>query len=120
MLTRITLLVEQVHSQISMAEHLSDVLASGLEVLQSIYNNQLQILNNRLAMLVGYLTIIGTALLVPNTIATVMSQTNIFTFGPGDLWWYLTLLVVSTIVATIFSWWAVKRMRLLPERPDEG
>ena len=119
-LTRITLLVEQVHSQISMAEHLSDVLASGLEVLQSIYNNQLQILNNRLAMLVGYLTIIGTALLVPNTIATVMSQTNIFTFGPGDLWWYLTLLVGSTVIATIFSWWAVKRMGLLPERPDEG
>ena len=35
-------------------------------------------LNNRLAMLVGYLTSIGTALLVPNTIGTVMSQTNIF------------------------------------------
>ncbi len=119
-LTRISLLVEQVHSQISMAEHLSDVLASGLEVLQSIYNNQLQILNNRLAMLVGYLTIIGTALLVPNTIATVMSQTNIFTFGPGDLWWYLTMLAVSTVVATVLSWWAVKRMGLLPERPDEG
>ncbi len=119
-LARITRLVDQVHSQISMAEHLSDVLASGLEVLQSIYNNQLQILNNRLALLVGYLTIIGTALLVPNTIATVMSQTNIFAFTPADLGWYLTLLVGSTIVATVFSWWAVKRVGLLPSRPDEG
>jgi magnesium transporter len=114
---RISGLIGEVHAQIGLAEHLSDVLASGLEVLQSIYNNQLQILNNRLALVVAYLTIIGTALLVPNTIATVMGN-PMFTFRPEDTGWYLYLIVGSTIVATIFSWWAVDRLGLLPKSPD--
>jgi magnesium transporter len=116
---RITGLVGEVHAQIGLAEHLSDVLASGLEVLQSIYNNQLQILNNRLALLVAYLTIIGTALLVPNTIATVMGNA-MFDFHPGDEGWYLGLIVGSTVVSTFFSWWAVKKLGLLPSRPDSN
>ncbi len=60
------------------------MLASGLEVLQSIYNNQLQILNNKLALLGAYLAIIGTALLVPNTIATVAGN-SMFRFEAGDI-----------------------------------
>lgn len=116
-LDRITGLINEVHAQISLAEHLSDVLASGLEVLQSIYNNQLQILNNRLAMLVAYLTIIGTALLVPNTIATVMGN-GMFHFSEADEGWYIALIVVSTIVATFLSWLVVEKMGLLPKRPD--
>ncbi len=119
LLDKINGLLNEVHSQIGLAEHLSEVLASGLEVLQSIYNNQLQIINNRLSFLMGILTIIGTALLVPNTIATVMSQTNIFNVTPADMWWYLTMIVGSTVVATIFAWWAVKRMGFLPKHPDE-
>ncbi len=116
-LDRLTGLLSEVHTQIGLAEHLSDVLASGMEVLQSIYNNQLQILNNRLAMLVAYLTIIGTALLVPNTTATVMGN-SMFQMQAGDAPWYLELIAVSTIAATLVSWWAVKRMGLLPKSPD--
>ncbi len=119
LLDKINGLLNEVHSQIGLAEHLSEVLASGLEVLQSIYNNQLQIINNRLSFLMGILTIIGTALLVPNTIATVMSQTSIFALTPADMWWYLALLAGSTVVATTFAWWAVKRMGFLPKHPDE-
>ena len=114
---KISGLVGAVQAQIGLAEHLSEVLASGLEVLQSIYNNQLQVLNNRLALLVAYLTIIGTALLVPNTIATVMGN-SMFNFQPSDSGWYITLILGSTVVATFFSWWAVKRLGLLPSRPD--
>ena len=119
LLDKINGLLNEVHGQIGLAEHLSEVLASGLEVLQSIYNNQLQIINNRLSFLMGILTIIGTALLVPNTIATVMSQTNIFMVTPADMWWYLSLIIGSTVIATIFAWWAVKRMGFLPKHPDE-
>jgi magnesium transporter len=116
-INKMTWLITEVHSHIGLAEHMSDVLASGLEVLQSIYNNQLQILNNRLALLVAYLTIIGTALLVPNTIATVAGN-SMFKWGVQDEGWYLTLIVVSTIVATLISWLVVKKMGLLPKSPD--
>ncbi len=116
-LVKINALISEVNSQIGLAEHLSEVLVSGLEVMQSIYNNQLQILNNRLAMLIAYLTIIGTALLVPNTIATIVSG-SMFEFTPADQSWYLPLLVGSTIIATIFAWLFVKKMGWLPENTD--
>jgi magnesium transporter len=119
LLQRIGILGDDISRQISLAEHMSEVLASGLEVLQSIYNNQLQILNNRLALMVGYLTIIGTALLVPNTIATIAGN-QMFPFTTMDIPAYLTLLIGSTVVATIVSWWAVKKYGLLPKRPDEN
>ncbi|MDD1671596.1 MAG: CorA family divalent cation transporter [Methanomicrobiales archaeon] len=116
-LNRITALIGEVNSHIGLAEHLSEVLASGLEVLQSIYNNQLQVLNNRMALLVAYLTIIGTAILVPNTIATVAGN-PMFNFSSADIYWYIPLIVVSTILATVASWWAVKRLGLLPKSPE--
>lgn len=47
-LDKIGSLISEVHQQLSFAEHVSDVLASGLESLQSIYNNQLQDQNNLL------------------------------------------------------------------------
>jgi len=117
LLQRIGILGDDINRQISLSEHMSEVLASGLEVLQSIYNNQLQILNNRLAMLVGYLTIIGTALLVPNTIATVAGN-QMFPFTQNDIGLYLAVLILSTALATIVAWWAVKKLGYLPERPD--
>jgi magnesium transporter len=110
-------LVSEVGTQIGLAEHLSEVLASGLEVLQSIYNNQLQILNNRLALMVAYLTIIGTALLVPNTIATVAGN-SMFGFTQNDVGWYLSLIVISTVFATILAWFVVKKLGLLPSSPE--
>jgi magnesium transporter len=119
LLQRVGILGDDISRQISLAEHMSEVLASGLEVLQSIYNNQLQILNNRLALMVGYLTIIGTALLVPNTIATIAGN-QMFPFSQMDIPAYLSLLIGSTIIATIVSWWAVKKYGLLPKRPDEN
>ncbi|MFA5332963.1 MAG: CorA family divalent cation transporter [Candidatus Nanoarchaeia archaeon] len=115
----ITVQLEKVHTQISLAEDLSNVLASGLAVLQSIYNNQLQVINNRMTYMMGILTVIGTALLVPNTIATILSQTNIFLFTPADTGWYLSFLIFITVVATFISWWWVKKIGLLPNNPEQ-
>jgi magnesium transporter len=112
-LDRINALTGEVSAQIGLAEHLSEVLASGLEVLQSIYNNQLQILNNKLAMLAAYLAIIGTALLVPNTIATIAGN-SMFQFTPDMVPLYLGFIVVTTVVATIFTFWVLKSRGLLP------
>lgn len=116
-LDRLSMLVTEVNTQIGLAEHLSEVLASGLEVMQSIYNNQLQILNNRLALMMGYLTIIGTALLVPNTIATVASG-PFFNFTPKDEGLYLLVLIVSTVMSTIVAWLVVRKMGLLPRKRE--
>ena len=110
-------LVEDVNRQIGLAEHMSDVLSSGLEVLQSIYNNQLQNLNNRLALLMTYLTIIGTAVLVPNTLATMMGN-GVFEIGPHDLWWYLILMIGSTVIATAGVYLWVKKQGWLPKKMD--
>jgi magnesium transporter len=115
LLYRMSLLAEDVNRQIALAEHMSDVLASGLEVLQTIYNNQLQALNNRMAMVMTYLTIIGTAVLVPNTLATILGN-SAFAMEPNDVGWYWALLVGSTVVATALAYWWVKRRGWLPKK----
>ncbi len=117
LLGKMTFLAEDVNRQIGLAEHMSEVLASGLEVLQSIYNNQLQALNNRLALVMTYLTIIGTAVLVPNTLATIFSN-SAFGMTSDDIWWYVPTLVVSTIAATGLSYWWVTKMGWMPKKVD--
>jgi len=167
-LDKISMLIREVRDHLSLAEHLSEVLASGLECLQSIHNNQLQdrnnilqdrnnvlqeknnkladlnnklqgknnllqeksnkltmlnnrlsVLNNRITLLAVFLAIIGAGFVVPNTIATVMSQTNIFIFTPADMGWYLTLITASTVVATLLVWFWVKKKGLLPKTAEE-
>ncbi|HZV47715.1 MAG TPA: hypothetical protein VFG06_10280, partial [Thermodesulfovibrionales bacterium] len=87
---------------IELSEQMSNVLSSGLEVMQSIYNNQLQNLNNRFALVTAYLTVLGTAFLVPNTIATIAGS-GVMEGKMGAQWWYIPLLGISTIGATAAS-----------------
>ncbi len=167
-LDRVASLQNEVHQQLSLAEHLSDVLASGLESLKSIYNNQLQdknnqlqdrnnqlqdlnntlqsrnnllqeknnqlqdfnntlseknnqltATNNRITMLGAFLAILGAGFFVPNTIATVFSQTNIFMFSPRDMPWYIALILTSTVITLALVYWWVKRIGLLPNISDD-
>jgi magnesium transporter len=113
----LSVMTDEVKSQIGLAEHMSEVLASGLEVMQTIYNNQLQHLNNRLALVMTYLTIVGTAVLVPNTIATILGN-SVFDFGPSAWWWYLLLMVGATVIATWAVWYWIKRMGFIPKKQD--
>jgi magnesium transporter len=115
-LTRIGLLVEDVNRQIALSEHMSQVLASGLEVLQALYNNQLQVLNNRMALTMTWLTILGTAVLVPNTLATVFG--SMIGLDSDVLMWYIVVLVLSTLNATYLAYWWVKRWVKLPTSPS--
>jgi len=116
-LNKLGILAEDVNRQISLAEHMSDVLSSGLEVLQTIYNNQLQSLNNRLALIMTYLTIIGTAVLVPNTLATVFGN-SAFNMQSKDIGWYLTVIIGSTVLATGLVYWWVRRRGWIPKKMD--
>jgi magnesium transporter len=103
LLGRIGILSDNIDRHIELSEQMSNVLSSGLEVMQSIYNNQLQDMNNRFALVTAYLTVLGTALLVPNTIATIAGSGAIMGVTMGEQEWYLPLLVISTIVATAVS-----------------
>jgi O-antigen/teichoic acid export membrane protein len=78
------------------------------------------VLNNRITLLAVFLAIISAGFVVPNTIATVMSQTNIFIFTPADMGWYLTLIIGSTVAATLLVWFWVKRKGLLPKAEENG
>jgi magnesium transporter len=117
LLNLLNVMTDEVKGQIGLAEHMSEVIASGLEVMQTIYNNQLQILNNKLAMVVAYLTIAGTAILVPNTIATMLGDA-VFNIGPEDMWWYAILMIGATLIATVGAWWWVKKIGWMPTKPD--
>ncbi len=116
LLARLGSLASEVNLHIGLAEHLSEVLASGLEVLQSIYNNQLQILNNKMALMVAYLTIIGTAVLVPNTIATVLSNPA-YGLDTADATWFTLLIIISTVISTYIAYVWVKKKNWLPSGP---
>lgn len=111
-LAQVGLLVEDVNRQISLSEHMSEVLASGLEVLQALYNNQLQILNNRMALTMTWLTILGTAVLVPNTLATIFG----FVFNLEARWliWTLSVMTFATVASTCLAYWWVRRKVQLP------
>ena len=121
-------MVDQVKSQIGLSEHMSEVLASGIEATQAIYNNQLTIannqltisnnqltiLNNRFAKLVAYLTIVGTALLIPNTIATMLGN-SVWVYGPSSLGLYLLLIIGATAFGSILMWYWIRKTGLLFE-----
>jgi len=102
LLGRIGILSDNIDRHIELSEQMSNVLSSGLEVMQSIYNNQLQNLNNRFALVTAYLTVLGTAFLVPNTIATIAGS-GVMEGTMGAQWWYVPLLIFSTIGATAVS-----------------
>jgi len=114
LLQRIGILGDDINRQIALSEHMSEVLASGLEVLQTIYNNQLQMLNNRLAFLATWLAVLATAGLVPNTLATI--------FGIGKIndlidWpWIITILIISTIICTYLMYLLFKKKEWLPPK----
>jgi magnesium transporter len=119
LLNIISVMIDEVKGQIGLAEHMSEVLASGLEVMQTIYNNQLQSLNNRFALVMTYLTIIGTAVLVPNTLATIFGNT-VVSLEPSDLWWYILMMVGATVFATVGVWLWLKKMGWLPKKSENN
>jgi magnesium transporter len=102
LLGRIGILSDNIDRHIELSEQMSNVLSSGLEVMQSIYNNQLQNLNNRFALVTAYLTVLGTAFLVPNTLATIAGS-GIMGGTMAAQWWYVPLLIGSTVIATLVS-----------------
>ena len=114
-LQKVGMLSTDLTRQISISEQMSTVLASGLEVLQSIYNNQLTILNNRMALIAVWLAILGTAFIVPNTIATIFgTQIGEHLEWRTELW----IILLSTVASVIFAYWFVRQKGFLPPKAD--
>jgi len=125
-LNRVSALVDEVKAQLGLSEHMSEVLASGIEATQAIYNNQLTVannqltisnnqltkMNNRFALLAAYLAVVGTALLIPNTIATVLGN-SVWVYGPEDMGLYLILILGATIIGGLVMWMWIRRQGFL-------
>ena len=85
--------------QIQMAEHVLEVLTAGMNVLQTE-------VSNKLGGFLLWLTVVGTAVLVPNTLATVYGA---FPAAEGEELPRLVGLVLSTAAATFASYWVVHK-----------
>lgn len=114
-LQKVGMLSTDLTRQISISEQMSTVLASGLEVLQSIYNNQLQILNNKMSMIAVWMGVLGAAFIVPNTIATV--------FGTPiaehvDWRTQLIILVLSTLFSGFLAYYIFRKKGLVPPKAE--
>ena len=64
-------------------------------------------------MVMTYLTIVGTAVLVPNTLATILGN-GVFSLSPADVVWYAPMMFFSTAFASWVAWWWIRRMGSLP------
>jgi len=114
-LQKISLLSSDLTRQISISEQMSSVLASGLEVLQSIYNNQLTILNNRISVLAMWIAIVGAAFIVPNTIATIFGTP----IGEHFEWRIQLLIIIfSTVFSIIGVYWFIKKRGIMSQKID--
>jgi magnesium transporter len=117
LLARVNLLGDDVQRHIQLSEHMSEVLSGGLEVMQSIYNNQLQALNNRMSFVITWLTVLGTAVLVPNTLATVLSAAPP-ALRIEDPILYFAVMAGSTLISTTAAYVWVKKAAPLPKQLD--
>jgi magnesium transporter len=116
-LGRLNLMSEDVARQVELSENMSEVLVSGMDVLQALYNNQLLVINNRMVLALTWMTVLGTALLVPNTLATIFS----YVFGldfPLMIWSLSVILMATATMSTLAYWWT-KSWTVVPRSPDE-
>jgi magnesium transporter len=108
-LVKFDIILADLDRQLSMAEHVLEVLAGGMSVLQTMFQANLQTVSNRMTTVLLWLTIVGTAILLPNTLATIYG----IPFLPlveGDWILIIVSLGVSTIFGTIFVYFFVRKI----------
>ena len=107
-LEKFEVILGRLDRQIQMAENVMEVISTGVTIIQTETSNQL-------TKLIVWLTVAATAVLVPNTIATI--------FGIPDLqisWtWIIPILVVSTLISIIVTYRWTKQWRVNPFRTQK-
>ncbi|HEY3420694.1 MAG TPA: CorA family divalent cation transporter [Methanomassiliicoccales archaeon] len=116
-LGRLNLMSEDVARQVELSENMSEVLVSGMDVLQALYNNQLLVINNRMVLALTWMTVLGTALLVPNTLATIFSY--VIGLDPPIMIWSVSVILMATALMSTLAYWWTKSWTVVPRSPDE-
>lgn len=116
-LNRLNLMSENVSRQVELSENMSEVLVSGMDVLQALYNNQLLVINNRMVLALTWMTVLGTALLVPNTLATIFSYAIGLDFRL--MIWSVSVILMATTTMSVLAYWWTKSWTVVPRSPDE-
>jgi magnesium transporter len=112
LLERFEIRATEVNRSIRLGENLAEALAASLAVMQGVYNTQLQALSNRLALIITWLTILGTAVMVPNTLATIYGMQGVNL----PMSHMILTLVASTVGATWLAYWFIKKKGWLPKK----
>ena len=107
-LEKFEVILGRLDRQIQMAENVMEVISTGVTIIQTETSNQL-------TKLIVWLTVAATAVLVPNTIATI--------FGIPDLqisWtWVIPILAVSTFISALITYRYTKQWRVNPFRTQK-
>ena len=99
-LSRFDIILADLDRQIQLAEQVLQVLATGVNVIQTN-------ITNRLSTIILWLTVMGTAVLVPNTLATVFAIIP----NPSSMFReLLSILLISTLLASAIAYLGAKRV----------
>jgi len=106
-LAKFDVILANLERQIEMAEHVLEVLTTGMMVLQTD-------VSNRLSTFVLWIAVADAAVLVPNTLATIFGS-----FPAPESWSLprLLILILSTIGSTIAAYWLARRYWKGSKRP---
>ena len=100
LLSRFDIVLDDINRQIQLAEQILELLSTGVNVIQTQ-------LTNRLSTIILWLTVIGTAVLVPNTLATI------FAIVPDSHLLFREMaitIILTTVFGSILSYRAAKRI----------
>jgi Mg2+ and Co2+ transporter CorA len=102
-------LIQENSWYIQLGENLTLILGSGAEAMQDYYAIHLLRFNNIISFTSLWLGVLGAMFLVPNTIATAMSN-GIFPLGPPDMWAYSIMLVTVTLLSCGAVYFGVSKL----------
>jgi len=104
-LEKFEVILGRLDRQIQMAENVMEIIATGITVIQTETSN-------KLTKLIVWLTVAATAVLVPNTIATIFGIPGLeFSWS-----WIVPILLISTIISAVVTYRWTKQFRVNPFR----
>ena len=104
-LEKFEVILGRLDRQIQMAENVMEIISTGVTVIQTETSN-------KLTKLIVWLTVAATAVLVPNTIATVLGIPDLNV----SLTWVIPILIISTVISAVVTYRWTKQWRVNPFR----